>query len=205
MEMTLMMTIIKNEKCSELNYYQMIHLMSIDPSPQPGMSQNTMRQSIPSTSKSIYWRLRGGGTACVECVGRGLVVTLGLAKLTNPESIKSCIACWSAEQRSVSCPWVWWYKQCSWEQKCGGIGCGKGRGAKATIKPPSLSFSKALVKVMPNGTNCLAGLCAYGLGGGWVAALGCDGRGCIVESCWFWVTIFTFFLRSESFLLNCII
>ena len=33
MEMTLMMTIIKNEKCSKLNYYQMIHPMSTDPSP----------------------------------------------------------------------------------------------------------------------------------------------------------------------------
>ncbi|XP_034679906.1 uncharacterized protein LOC117909969 [Vitis riparia] len=43
---------------------------------------------------------------------------------------------------------------------------GKGCGAKGTIKPPSLSFSKALVKVMPKGVNCLAGLYAYGLGDG---------------------------------------
>ena len=154
--------------------------MSIDPSPQPGMSQNTMQPSIPSTSKSIYWRLGGGGTACVEWVGRGLVVTLGPAKLTNPESIKSCIAWWNAEQRSISCPWIWWYKQCSYERKWGGIGCGKGRSAKGTIKPASLSFSKALLKVMPNGVNCLVGLCVYSLGSGWVTTLGCDGRGCML-------------------------
>ena len=134
--------------------------------------------SVPSISKSIYWRPGGGGTACVECVGRGLVVTLGLAKSTTPESIKSCIAWWSAEQCSVSCPGIWWYKQCSCKRKWGGIGWGKGLGAKGTITPASLSFSKALVKVIPNGVNCLAGLYAYGLGGGWVAALGCGGRGC---------------------------
>ena len=154
--------------------------MSTDPSPQPRMSQNTMRPSIPSTFKSIYWRLGGRGTACVECVGKGLVVTLGPTKLTNPKSIKSCIAWWSAKQRSVSCPWIWWYKQCSCERKWWGIRCGKRRGAKGTIKPASQSFSKALVKVMPNGVNCLTAHCAYGLGGRWVVALGCGGCGCVL-------------------------
>ena len=156
--------------------------MLTGPSPQLGISQNTIWPSVPSISKSIYWRLREWETTCVEYVGRGLVVTLGSDKLTNPESIKSCIAWWSAEQHSVLCPWIWWYKQCSCEQKWGGIGYGKWRGAKGTIEPTSLSFSKALVKVMPNGVNCLAGLCAYGLGGGWVVALGCDGRGCMLVS-----------------------
>ena len=47
-----------------------------------------------------------------------------------------------------------------------GMGYGKESGAKGTIKPASLSFSKALVKAMSNGVNCLAGLYAYGLGGG---------------------------------------
>ena len=139
--------------------------MSTDPSPQPEMFQNTMRPSIPSTSKSIYWRLGEWGTTCVECVGKGLVVTLGPTKLTNLESIKSCITWWSVEQRSVSCPWIWWYKQCSCEQKWGGIRCGKRRGVKGTIKPASQSFSKALVKVIPNGVNYLVDLYAYGLGG----------------------------------------
>ena len=37
------------------------------------------------------------------------------------------------------------------------MGCGEECGAKGTIKPAFLSFSKALVKVMPNGVNCLAG------------------------------------------------
>ena len=78
--------------------------MSTETSPQPEMSQNTMRPSIPSTSKSIYWRLGGGENACVECVGRGLVVTLGPAKLTNPESIKSCIAWWSANNAQYHIP-----------------------------------------------------------------------------------------------------
>ena len=154
--------------------------MSTEPSPQLGISQNTIGPPISSTSRSIYWRLGGGRTACVECVGRGLVVTLSPAKLTNPESIKSCIAWWSAEQRSVSCPWIWWYKQCSCEWKWGGIGYGKGRGAKGTINLASLNFSKTLVKVMPNGVNYLTGLCAYSLGGGWVVALECVGHGCML-------------------------
>ena len=148
-------------------------------SPQPGISQNTIWPSISSTSKSIYWRLGGGGTACVECISRGLVVTLDPDKLTNLESIKSCIAWWSAAQCSVSCPWIWWYKQCSCRRKWGGIGCDKGRGTKGTITPMSLSFSKALVKVMPNRVNYLVGLYAYGLGSGGIVALGCGGRGCI--------------------------
>ena len=46
-----------------------------------------------------------------------------------------------------------------------GMGYGKESGTKGTIKPASLSFSKDLVKVMPNRVNCLAGLYAYGLGG----------------------------------------
>ena len=170
----------QNEKCSELNRCKMMYPCQLKQSPQPEVSQNTMRPSIPSTSKSIYWRPGGGGTACVECAGRGLVVTLGLAKSTTPELIKSCIAWWSAEQRSVSCPGIWWYKQCSYERKWWGIGWGKGLGAKGTITPASLSFSKALVKVMPKGVNCPVGLYAYGLGGGWVVALGCEGRGCML-------------------------
>ena len=154
--------------------------MSTKPSPQLGRPQNSIWPSIPSTSKSIFWRLEGVGTACVECVGWGLMVTLGPDKLTNPKSIKSYITWWSVTQRSVSCPWIWWYKQCSCKRKWGRIECGKRRDAKRTIKPASLSFSKALVKVLPNGVNCLAGLYAYGLGGGWAATLGCDGHGCIL-------------------------
>ena len=152
--------------------------MLTESSPQPGISQNTIWPSVSSTSKSIYWRLGGGGTARVECVGRKLVVSLGLDKLTNLESIKSCIAWWSAAQRSVSGPWIWWYEQCLCKRKWGGIGCGKRSGAKWTIKPVSLSFSKALVKVMPNEVNFLADLYAYGLGGGRAVALKCSGRGC---------------------------
>ena len=151
--------------------------MSTKPSPQLEISQNTIWPLIPSTSKSIYWRLGGEENACVECVGRGLVITLGLNKLTNPESIKSYLAWWSATQRSVSCPWIWWYKQCSCKRKWGGIGCGKGCGANWTIKPAYLSFSKALVKVMPNWVNYLAGLCAYGLGDEGVVAHECGGCG----------------------------
>ena len=154
--------------------------MSTEPSPQPEISQNTMRPSTPSTSKSIYWRLGRWGAECVECVGKGLVVTLGPAKLTNLESIKSCIAWWSVAQRSVSCSLIWWYKQCSWERKCGGIGYGKGPGAKGTIKLASLSFSKVLVKVMPNEVNCHTGLHAYGLGGECIVAFGCGGHGCML-------------------------
>ena len=153
--------------------------MSTEPSPQPGISQNTIRPST-STSKSIYWKLGGEGTACVECVGRGLVVTLGPDKLNNPKSIKSCTVWWRTAQRSVSWPWIWWYEQCSCKRKWEGIGCGKGCGAKGTIKPASLSFSKALVKVMPSGVNCLMGLYAYGLGGGRVVALECGNRGCML-------------------------
>ena len=151
--------------------------MLTKPSPRLGISQNTIWPSISSTSKSIYWRLGGEGIACVECVGRGLVVTLGPDKLTNPESIKSCIAWWRAAQPLVSCPWIWWYKQCSCKRKWGGIRCGKRRGAKGTITPASLSFLKALVKVMPNWVNYLAGLCAYGLGDEGVVAHECGGCG----------------------------
>ena len=60
------------------------------------------------------------------------------------------------------------------------MGCGKEHGAKGTIKPASLSFSKALVKVMPNGVNCLIGLCVYGLGDGGVVALEYGGRDCML-------------------------
>ena len=60
------------------------------------------------------------------------------------------------------------------------IGCGKGGGAKGTITLASLSFSKALVKVVPNGVNCLTGLYAHGLGGGGVVAFRYGGHGCIV-------------------------
>ena len=45
------------------------------------------------------------------------------------------------------------------------------------FKLASLSFSKALVKVVPNGVNYLADLCAYSLGSGGVVVLGCGGRG----------------------------
>ena len=58
------------------------------------------------------------------------------------------------------------------------MGCGKGRGAKGTINPVSLSFLKALVKVMANGVNYLVSLYAYGLGRGGIVALECGGCGC---------------------------
>ena len=56
----------------------------------------------------------------------------------------------------------------------------RGLAPKKTIKPVSLSFSKALVKVIPNGVNYLTSLCAYNLNGERVVTLGCGGHGCML-------------------------
>lgn len=85
-----------------------------------------------------------------------------------------------ATQCSVSCPWVWWYKHCSCRWKWGGIRSGRAYGVRKTIKPVSQSFLKSLVKVKPNGENCLTGLWSYGLGGWGVVALGYGGCACIL-------------------------
>ena len=58
---------------------------------------------------SIKWiPPKGGSTTLVSWVGKGSVVTMGCPKLTKPWSIKSCIACLSVEQLSVSWPALWW-------------------------------------------------------------------------------------------------
>ena len=162
--------------------------ISTEPSPQLEISQNTIWPSMLSTSRLIYWRSGEGGIVCVECVSKGSMVILGLDKLTIPESIKSCITWWKVTQHPVSCLWVWWYKQCSCKRKWGGIVCGKGRAAKGTIKLTYLRFSKTLVKVMPNGVNCLMGLCAYGLGRRGVVAFRYGNCGCMLVwamyGCW---------------------
>ena len=43
-------------------------------------------------------KTRRRGTVCVECVGKGVTVTLGPDKLTSPASIKSCRVLRSVEQ-----------------------------------------------------------------------------------------------------------
>ena len=100
-------------------------------------------------------------------------------KLTALTSIKSCMAWWRVVQHSGSCPWFWWYRQCSCRRNKREIRFGKGHGTKRTNKPTSWSFSKALVKVMPNEVNSFTSLWTYSLGGWGTMALKYGGCGCM--------------------------
>ena len=95
MEMTLMTTMIKMKNalsCAAVKWCTHVDCSK-------SSTQNILKYHMTISTINIQInilktrRMRN----CMWCVGRGLVVTLGPDKFTNPKSIKSCIAWWSAK------------------------------------------------------------------------------------------------------------
>ena len=123
--------------------------------------------------RPMWWIFLGGGdTACIEWVGRGLVVTLGYPKLTKPWSIKFYITCLKVVQWSMSCLGPWWLEQCKSILKWGGTDRGIGLRANRVNKPFSMSFLKAQVKCIPSWENYRVDLYIKG-----IVVYGARGRG----------------------------